>query len=73
MSGHSLVWLLHTQGHYDRKKTKKTYCGHAAEQMIIALPGLTTVPPNKTSAVRIDLFTETTLEHNDPFLAHHIP
>ena len=49
------------------------YCGHAAEQMIIALPGLTTVPPNKTSAVRIDLFTETTLEHNDPFLAHHIP
>ena len=46
----------------DREKTKKINCGHAAEQMIIALPGFTTLPPNKISAMRIDLFTERQLQ-----------
>lgn len=54
-------WLLHDQGRCDRGKTKKIYWGHAAEQMIIALPASISIPPNKTNAERIDLFTETSI------------
>jgi hypothetical protein len=39
--------------------------------MVIALPGFTLVP-HYTSAVRVDLCSETTLEYNDPFLEPYL-